>query len=960
MNVIEQILESKVNSNPEGEIFKRQWYVAKEAVSKILSTISQYFPHFSLHDESHSIAILNNIVRIVGVDDLQKLSIVDLWMILIAAYYHDLGMSITHDDIASFLENNSKFIDYVRGIQQDETSPLFSYAKTFEIRDCKLYYKNEQLTTDNIDAHRFLIADFVRQQHATRSADKIIEARTLHLPGNPIPERIIKLVAKICDAHTQNRDELMKLPAKEVSGCGIEDCHPLYVACLLRIGDLLDVDSNRVSDVLLSTLASIPADSKAYNQTNRDITHIQIDPSVIEITAECEEYRVAELLNNWFKMINDEITFQTKEWYKISPYPKFHSLPAVGKLIVRLKDFDDITGKDRPRFQVDANKAIEMLQGSGLYSDPSQSIRELLQNSVDATYLRIFKEKKDCSESITKFKDYCSEYPISISITKTKAEEDSSIWHIEIEDMGLGMERSEMNFLTYTGSSSQNKKKKAIIDKMPKWMRPSGTFGIGFQSVFLITDKVIMRTRKWGQEETIELTMHNPSGAEKGNILSKTIIDDSIPFGTKLMFDVKLKTSSHWSINSSERVAINEISTYDFAIDESMDVTIAKLVDSVVKFAQIVDVKINLTYKDELIKFQRDPQNNDFDFYDEETGMQIAIGGGNAWGNDSNLYFRNQIVEKYNPNIGMLRFRVNLLTEDAKDVLELSRNDVRQQARGRIRTNMIKSICRFIIQNYKSFKIEDVDYRPQAAALLENYRYILEDAQIECNYPNDWSRLMFKTDQRDQSIRDLLKYDKIIFERSSYYEKIKFYLKDKVDADDTISEQFTRNSYEIIEFFKTRLASAFKGFSFTQDGIVLTKQEATTMIEKEAFSSFFEKYLQMGHSARYVIPCLDYYKELRIKNARNEWMFSGYGYIDYPIMVCPYIRKGGKNESIFFTKHNLIYKVNDKVIDYVYNNRYDETTTREQIEEAYKRFQKEFQSIIDDVNEKHNQRNKTK
>ncbi len=959
MNVIEHILHRKVEAFPEGSVFERQWYVAKDAVSKLLSTISQYFPHFSLHDESHSVAIINNIVRIVGTDNLWRLSIVDLWMILIAAYYHDLGMSITGEDIEGFLNNNSNFIDYVRGIQQDETSPLFSYAKTFEIHDSKLYYKNEQLTTDNIDAHRFLIADFVRQQHATRSADKIIEAHTLHLPGNPIPERIIKLVAKICDAHTQNRQELMKLPKKEVSGCGIEDCHPLYVACLLRIGDLLDVDSNRVSDVLLSTLASIPADSKAYNQTNRDITHIQIDSSVIEITAECKEYRVAELLNNWFKMINDEITFQTKEWYKIAPYPEFHSLPAVGDLIVRLKDYDDIIGKDRPRFQVNANKAIEMLQGSGLYSDVSQSIRELLQNSVDATYLRIFKENGDYNNDIEAFKNDCSRYPISISITKIKVEKDSSIWHVEIEDMGLGIERSEMDYLTYTGHSSQNKKKKAIIDEMPKWMRPSGTFGIGFQSVFLITDKVTMRTRKWGKEETIVLTMHNPSGKEKGNILSKTIIDDTIPIGTKLMFDVESKTSSNWSINSSERVAIEEISTYDFAMDDSMDVTIAKLVDSVVKFAQIVDVKIKLRYKDELIEFQRDSQNDKFDFYDEETGMQVTIGGSSVWRSDSSLYFRNQIVDKYNPRIEMLRFRVNLLTEDAKDVLELSRNDVRPQAQGRIRRNMIKSICRFVIKNYETFKRVDLDYRPHAAALLELYRELLKEAKIDCNYPDDWKRLNIRTDQGEKTIADLLKYDKIIFERSSYYEKIKFYLKDKVDADDTISEQFTRNSYEIIEFFKTRLASAFKGFSFTQDGIVLTKQEATTMIEKEAFSSFFEKYLQMGHSARYVIPCLDYYKELRI-NKHYEWTFNQYGYKDYPIMVCPYIRKGEKDEDVFFRKHNLIYKVNDTVIDYVYENRYDQTTTREQIEEAYKRFQKEFQPIIEEVNQKHNQRNKTK
>ena len=69
-------------------------------------------------------------------------------------------------------------------------------------------------------------------------------------------------------------------------------------------------------------------------------------------------------------------------------------------------------------------------------------------------------------------------------------------------------------------------------------MRPSGAFGIGFQSIFLITDKVTLVTRKWGTDDVVKLEMWNPSGNEKGNILQKTYKDEFTNFGTIIDCDL--------------------------------------------------------------------------------------------------------------------------------------------------------------------------------------------------------------------------------------------------------------------------------------------------------------------------------------------------------------------------------------------------------------------------------------
>lgn len=143
MSHIESVFESKSKENAEAGKFLQQWHVAKTHVPQLLNTISHYFPHYSLHDSTHSETILNNIELIMGAEVIDKLSIVDLWLLLSASYYHDLGMVITRDDKLECLKEGSAFINYVRSKQDDETSPMHNYALCFEIKDNKLLRKKD-------------------------------------------------------------------------------------------------------------------------------------------------------------------------------------------------------------------------------------------------------------------------------------------------------------------------------------------------------------------------------------------------------------------------------------------------------------------------------------------------------------------------------------------------------------------------------------------------------------------------------------------------------------------------------------------------------------------------------------------------------------------------------------------------------------------------------------------------
>lgn len=646
---------------------------------QVLNTISQVFPHYSLHDRTHSETIIYNIGRVIGMQTLEKMSSIDLWMILSAAYYHDMGMAVfSNEKISSFQDKD--FVDFLKTCQSEESSPLHDYAICFEIKEEKVYYKNDLLSAKNYDAARFLLAEYFRKKHGERANDSVSSDISINLPGSPIPKRIINVLGSICHAHTQSFDKVMELPFCE-AGIDSEDCHPRYIACLLRLGDLLDIDNNRFSEVLLQTLPSIPIDSIWHKEKHMAIRHLQINETKIEATAECDEYDVADVTNRWFSLIDSEMYNQMKNWNDIVPDTSYGFLPTLGKLEVILKGYDTINGKDRPSFKIDPTKAIELLQGAGLYNEPHQCFRELLQNSVDATILRVFAESEENGTPISdrvEFYKRCSTFPIKVLITKEKIEHDKIDWSIKISDCGIGMSKNDLLFLTTTGSSNKNIEKRKLVERMPEWMRPSGTFGIGFQSVFLLTDSVKIKTRKFNKEGVLNVSLFNPAGKKEGSVLLQTLQNEHKPFGTDLEFSIVRKTiPDRWTVSIQPSMATRVISSYDFVNDESLDVDIAKIVDEIGKFAyaSFVPIHIKIDDQDEVILNRGGV--NTFDYFVEDEGLELSITS--TKNKDNRVYYRNQIVSKCRLPFDFLSFRINILSGDAKDILTLNRDDLQSK-----------------------------------------------------------------------------------------------------------------------------------------------------------------------------------------------------------------------------------------------------------------------------------------
>lgn len=944
MNYIESKLKEKSELYLEGEIYYRQWMLAKQYLPQLLNTISHVFPHYSLHDASHSETILNNIVRIVGKQTIDKFSIVDLWLLLAAAYYHDCGMVVFAEDKERILEFDSSFVNYIEEKQNDPTSPMKDYADMLTVNDGKLYYKDMLLNVKSYEAVRFLLADYIRPKHASRSVDLISATSSLHLPGNPIPERIIRILGQICETHTKSSDAVMDLPRVECSGCGTEDCHPRYISVLLRLGDLLDMDSNRVSDVLLSTLSSVPLDSVNYNATNRSITHFQIDESYVEVQAVCKTYEVYDLMTDWLKWLNEEMTYVISRWRNIVPDISYGYLPSVGSLDVRLEGYDTINGKERPSFQIDTSKAIELLQGAGLYDNPAQCIRELLQNSVDATYLRIYRENPNIL-SMDKFLERCKAYPIDVTICKTHADREYSYWNVKISDNGIGMDKEDLGFLCRTGSSGKNVAKQRLIASMPDWMKPSGIFGIGFQSVFLVTDSVKLSTKKYNSGSTCEMVLNNPSGSSEGSILLKTIPNSDNPVGTSLEFIIKEPRRSGWSVKSSQIYAMSVINSYDYTKDDSLDVRVGKILDEISMFSEASLIDVYLNFNDDSHLFAKDKPK--FEFYDDETGLQVSLGQ-----DVSKVFYRNQYLRSFNSGIMFICADINIMTGKANEILTLSRDNIRDERGGELREKIALSLSRFLIQNYSEFDDELKEYI--SMYLNWNRKLILNKIASNYIFPTEWKYHMMTVLDKDNkevqlSVEQLLSMHKIK-NYNDYFEHLEFYeASDSVDASYRFSANSNKHQRGEIPFLFMMLGQYYNRFVFTKDAILITKGDSLIEVEdSDAARLRWLKNYKGQYYARGTMPCPPRYAALEVENVWRELTFEKFG-LYYPIMVCPFVRRYEDARDFYPHTKCLEYDIDDTVIDYVYKHRKNVDVTKEQISIAYDRLKEEYAPALDQM-----------
>lgn len=955
---LEELLLEKTKGN-QSEILLAQWRYDKKVIPAALQAVSNLFPHYSLHDESHSITIVNNIVRILGKENISKLSAIDIWLILEASYCHDIGMVVTSDKILESL-TTPKFLDYFKELISDTKNGLHEFANKFKIVDSKIEFTNTQFEIGLIDGMKFILAEYFRRIHAERSKEIInnpIHELSLLSPRGVIAPRIFKILGDICSSHTKDFNSVMDLPFSEV-GIDIDDAHPRFIACLLRIGDLLDLDNNRFSEVMLRTLTKVPIDTLNHKSKHLSIESFRVDRERIEITAKCEDYDTANVTQHWFNYLNSEISSQMIRWNEIVPNKELGYLPTIGNLKVELTNYDFIDGKNKPKFTIDTDKALGLLQGAGLYDGAYQCIREILQNSVDATLVRIWlehgNEKNFSTPQSEDFLNIVKNYPITIKINEKELEGEYKNWEIEIGDKGTGISSHDLKFLMNTGSSSKNREKSRIIDIMPIWMRPSGTFGIGFQSIFMLTEVVKIETKSFFNEEYQIIELNGPNSKKDGDILiQKKKTDHGTKPGSKIIINHKTKAIPNWwSIKGEQKNANRILNNFDPFSSESLDIELGKVLDEILSFNFRSQIPIELFIDNKVIDLQT-TELNKFKYFDSESSLELNIYGiDSGWVGDI-TYYKNQEVDN-GVHLDFLDLEINIHKEDASDVLTLNRNKIRGDFNSKLEKQTLRAAFKIIIEHFDDIFISKVQ-KAYGSMFLNYYSNFDNVKEFDIKQFNQWQELDVElvTGEKRTLVEILNFINKlsIIYPNGSIAGEINTFELDETELKIHLKGGGGNLVTKFIIFKAKELFTSIFYSETKNKEIVFTKNVQGSPVSEDMLKKLILT-LKSGYhySSRSIIPCIEDFFSLRIKNhAYKPYVYHLHinenisGCI--PVMLAPYVRK---SSDTMFGIGKLELVLNNQVYDWVFENRYDSKTTMEEIQETYKLFCEKYK--LDEIN----------
>lgn len=984
-----QLLEKKCK-NEDCMILYSEWLREKEMAIRILSNVSNMSSHFSIHDHTHSEAILKYIKSFLGKEVLEEqFTATDLWMLLFAAYYHDIGMVIKNADIENiFADSNelTKFISLVNDLQDDKAASLHENAKIFKNdKESPLSLKDTTLKWDLLPKLMTIFTEFFRKKHGERSQEFV---NNLYKPESSltemgitslIPQRLFRALGVICASH--NYDDFSKVLAIEERevGVGEGDAHPRFIACLLRLGDVLDIDNNRFNPTALAYMGedNLPSDTRYHIRKHLSITHFCVSPEVIDITAEVkgnegdndqkkedsfdvDAYNVAEALINWFKWLKEEFEHQKVCINQIVPSGYKIQLPYVKRAECRLVNYLYLEDKKKPRFEIDSQQAFELLQGMNLYTEPWQAIREIIQNSIDATMLHFWtshcntlKRKDDESDAmwyqrIVKAID-CQEYPISIRVSDGPADQPDT-YCFAIADKGIGISQEDLQYLLKVGSAKKNKKKQKIIEGMPRWFRPSGAFGIGFQSLFLITDCVSITSKNADDGRKLGVKLFSPNGQHKGDVLIRELEKEyeEKPF-TCVKFVVKKKLLKKKD-NFLARRSTNE--TFDVLGSMGPNLDINCILSALVQYVQFSPFPVYFYFgenKDEveplptagILKEELHEVKLEDDDYDGKKIQYVQLKYDIAkcqtcYSGETQIYFKNQFVCNYEAeSYPFVNLKLNFMSGRASRWLTLDRNSIKEDQQ-----RWLRSFFRGALANELSVEREMDGVDKQCLSLLD---YVfLKDIP---GTPPLWLKDLWKDYHiiRPDSGNPL---DKTIGEILEDYDSFELLLDKSLDiinygdrvlkmSADCSSDNFNL-WIMLIAIFKERMNRV----KWAEEKIVFSDKKADVSdikqltIDMDNWDKCIEDAISKSEEEHGLLPCKEEYLCLAIDASNTAKVCRNFLPFDLDsncknLMVSP------------FTSHNKFKGtvVSDAFVDFVYQNLKErQQLTRKDVKKLYQNF----------------------
>lgn len=468
-----------------------------DIVEKALAETKIVFSGYTDHGIHHSYNVAEYMDDIIG-NNISMISSLELYIILLCALLHDLGMIVSEAEKSDIISGRKKILRYG------------SFDKVKEV----IANGDESLALQYI----------IRKAHGDRVGRKIKELflneRNLlrDSKGNPI----LNLVSVLCESHQRSTDFLIEKFSESYQLSDRVD--GLYISSLLRIADLLDISSDRALESIYRILRISEDDNKREHwlKNMAIFSGKKIEKSDFsEKCCSCDKYirkiclygfSYEEYVSNYgsisiedFNKIQCEIlnykSYIEKEVSEcneilLSHSDKNHQLYLSNDVQYLLH------GKYRePNYKIDMNydTVVDLLLGKAIYGDSRVGLREIIQNGIDACKYKV--ASLDVNDLIS--------YNPTIIIDYIKNDRNSDYDLIEIYDTGIGMDKNIIeNYFLNIGKSFYMSEEYKISDKQ---FLNAGCYGIGFFSAFMLSESVEVYSKLWGTNDVWHVTVEKNS-----------------------------------------------------------------------------------------------------------------------------------------------------------------------------------------------------------------------------------------------------------------------------------------------------------------------------------------------------------------------------------------------------------------------------------------------------------------
>ena len=564
------------------------FHIIRDNMKQNLKSVIMMFPHYSDHSHEHSENIISFVERLLGRKRIEKLSPSDTWMLMVCAYMHDLGMLIQGKELENDW-NSESFQNYLENCKDSSDDSLKQAARHVS----GVEWLNPAEKNWSVSVYRdviLLASEFYRRKHPERSKNIPMQSDfgkyfNVVISGDGrLPPRIQDVIGKICFSHGIDFDEIMNILEPVDSLFGYE-FHPRFIAVMLCLGDLCDLDNGRFNKVSMEVFGELTKNNYVHYYKHESVNSFVLKKDLIAVNFDIKSKRIKQELQRVplfsklnpkeqqkeFQDVCDRILLETQNWLgwieELVKNIKLHwdklsmehietfSPSLTYKILV--DGNETVSSKKNMRFSFSNEKAYELIESYSLYNNRFVFIRELLQNSVDALKRRFWTDIKSGRwdhflQNAHKDKDGNIDYqniqPFDFSdisvfdyykvFMKIEHQPEEKTARFTIEDNGTGISKEDLQErILRTGMRGRDK----TVEEMPDWLRPTSSFGIGLHSVFGVSDSIFIRTRTSLNQPVYNINMH--SSRNDGYVFMSLADDQNMkfchsPIGTNMDIDI--------------------------------------------------------------------------------------------------------------------------------------------------------------------------------------------------------------------------------------------------------------------------------------------------------------------------------------------------------------------------------------------------------------------------------------